>query len=106
VEKEKAVQGRVHNQVCHREGRIGTETELRGHEEAFGKEKGKTMLGIATEKEERKQPEPMAKREEVSRQRRSQAIRNPSAVDTDRQLRQEWHYLPVQVVMVGMIQHY
>jgi hypothetical protein len=43
--------------------RIGTETELHGHEEAFGKEKGATMLGIVTEKEERKAQEPMAKRE-------------------------------------------
>ena len=35
-EKEKAVQGRVHNQVCHRDGNIKAETELHVHEEALG----------------------------------------------------------------------
>jgi hypothetical protein len=36
---------------------------LHGHEEASGREKGVTTLEIATEKEERKAQEPMAKRE-------------------------------------------
>ena len=31
-----------------------TEMELHGHEEAIDREKGATMLGIATEKEQRK----------------------------------------------------
>ena len=61
--EEKAVQSRVHNQVRHREGRIERETELHGHEEAFGREKDATILGIATGKGERKAQESMAKRE-------------------------------------------
>jgi hypothetical protein len=36
---------------------------LHGHEEAFGREKGATLLGITTEKEERNAQEPMGKRE-------------------------------------------
>ena len=60
---EKAVQGRVHNQVRHREGRIERETELHGHEVVFGRVKGAAMLWIATEKEKRKAQEPMGKRE-------------------------------------------
>ena len=58
---EKAVQDRVHRQVRHQEGRIETETELHGHEEGFGRERGETTLGIPTEKEERKAQEPMGK---------------------------------------------
>jgi len=37
---------------------------LHGHEEVFGREKGETLVGIATEKEERNVQEPMGKREE------------------------------------------
>lgn len=61
--EEKAVQGRVHNQERHREDMIETETELHGHEEAFDREKGATLLGIATEEEEENVQEPMEKRE-------------------------------------------
>ena len=61
--EEKVVQGPVHNQVLHRGDRIETETELHGHEEAFGREKGVTTLEITTEKGQRKAQEPMAKRE-------------------------------------------
>ena len=57
MKEEKAVQGRVHNQVRHREGRIETETELHGHEEGFGRENGATVLGIATENERKGQDE-------------------------------------------------
>ena len=60
---EKAVQGRVHNQIRHREGRIETETELHGHE-AISREKSATMLEIATEQEEKNAQELMGKTEE------------------------------------------
>jgi hypothetical protein len=60
--------------------------ELHGHEEAIDREKGETMLGITTEKEQRK----------VQCRRQWQA---------GTELRQEWQYSPDQVVMVGMVQH-
>jgi hypothetical protein len=61
LKRGEAVQGRVHNQVSHRKGRIETETEWHGHE-VYGREKLATMLRITTENE-RKAQERMAKRE-------------------------------------------